>query len=393
MDPARLNRVVFFQPSYPPFKPAVQEPSNGNIAASDTAIPIYSSPPAFRIPEPVVIGKNHRSYFSDMDTPKCTLIKIDDLWRESELFKRVHEPESNFYTNYLCELASAVKRHHKYLADLEKVINTNGLTPFEKEFIELTKRGDLTGLQKSVCLTQAFELALLGIIPTPVLITINSIRDNHLNERENKPNKKPNGENSKGYRQELQAGWFLAKFIYQLESSNSNANNFIHSIILNGVKRTKRRKEDKVGEVFQREIDIFTEDALVSVKTRDNKFYEQIRDLFFILLDDKIFNLRDRIEKIILIKCAEEPKQFLPSHMDTRDYSKLKEEVLDQSRISIEQYSALPGEDEKIFRQLISKHGIDIYFIPSVNDPQAIEKWIKHRYEYLDVNNREALTA
>ena len=367
-------------------------------------------PAVVRILEPSVIKPRHKDYFSEDGSVSTILSEIDYLWKNEELFSHKDDPYSNFYTSYLLQLTEVVEKKRKHFSNLEKIINIDGISRFEREYIKLANRGDLSDLQKAIHLTQAVELVLLGVNITPVLKNINYVPD-----KAHKPGEehvaKQNGEHTRGFRQELQAGWFLAKFVYGFNALNPAPNDYSHSIILSGLKRSKishkrskeiddgtrstfkvrKHKKGKDIEAFTREIDVLTPNSIVSVKSNKKSYSEQIKDLFYIILDDKTLSLKEKVDQIILIKCSETPEQFMPNYSSRPRYQELKETIVRESVDLIREYASLDQEGESLLRKLGSKHSIEIYFTPSVKNFDEMQKWIGSYYA--SAENKARITA
>ena len=350
--------------------------------------------PLLRIPEPVVIHSQRSSFFSGKETPEDALCVIENIWKSERLFSHSNDPNSSFYTEYLKSLAKLVNQNYSYFLKL----NTRRAgTTFEEEVISLIHRPDFTELQKAVCLTKTVEMAFMGIDQTPVLRNINStkIPKSYLGvERFHEPIdvRKQGRISGGGFFQEIESGWFLAKVIYQLDPSLANLDNFVHSQEHSTIKRT-RKKNKKIEELYpkqqrvMKEVDISTNDALISVKSNDSHYDEQIANLFFIVIDDNSLNFAERIKKIILIRCAEKPYQYSPNYQSSREYCQtIKPEAIESAREFIRKYGSLNSADEKLLDRLVSRHGIEIYFIPSTKDVENLRLWIRLCYEFMDAN-------
>lgn len=193
---------------------------------------------------------------------------IDKIWRNGELFQ--NKPTRKFINS----LVNYVTLDHGNSLPLSQ----RSQNTFSEEFYKLSNHTDFGDTRKAIMLTQALELALLGVDSTPILKKINQ-------------NKILDKDNTRGYRQELLAAWFVAKFVYDLKN---NPQNFT--------------VQARIGD---KEVDIVTDDAFVSVKDHkaDNSQGEQIRHLFLIMLNA---NLPINIQKIILIKATEDAKKYNP---------------------------------------------------------------------------------
>ena len=324
--------------------------------------------------QPVVITSH--SIFSDHDDLKANLTKLDNVWRTGVLFSKIEEPDSNFYRNYLIDLTNVVINSHKFLAQMEGETSLDLSTKFEHEYIAYAERDDLSLLQKAIDLTRAVELRLLGADVPPLLKVINS----------------NGGSQSSGYRQELQAGWLYAK----LNCLNGDYN-FQHSVTLSTIRRNKK-KED-YGQWIEKEVDILTSKSIISVKSTKKSYAEQIRNLFYIIMDDKKFDLKTRINRIVLIKNAENEKQLSLGYLHSQGYRDFLDRVVLQAKESIREWDSLDLEKEKLFRKLITNQNIEFYFTPIVNGSKnnqetidnwrLMEKWIQGLYSDLDKAQRD----
>lgn len=319
---------------------------------------------AKRVLVPTPATKTYTPYFSPTDDKSTLLNKIDTIWRTGYLFTEINDPESDFYTHYINELTLIAQRLYP-------------VSDFDDECVYLGEKEDLTPQVRAICLTQALELKLLGENPEPVLIQINKCSYGH----------------TRGYRNELVASWFLAKFVYRLNPSESNR--FVHSEEFPTYNRGKKKKGNSMWE---REVDIHVKGhALVSVKCAENSFPEQIRDLFFVVTDGMFIggrgeNLINEIQKIILIKTAEREKeeQFSPEYRQDRRYQGLKGEAIALGKKCIQEFtfpSKRKDEFVRCYRNLISDHGIDIYFLPSIDSVKDLKEWIEKNYTWMDVPN------
>lgn len=314
-------------------------------------------------------------YFSSKDTKENLLTKIDEYWRIGILFERAKQPNSNFYSQYIEELKHIVTLPKNDFSEFSK--GSSNQCNFINEFIALSEKSDLTLFQRAVTLTQALELALLGIDPSPVLEDINN--NSYISKLDDR---------TMGYRNELLAGWFLAKFIYQLDPNES-----FQFLFQDMIRTVHRDFDNKViqpnKKPYRREVDIHTEDALVSVKSGKNSFAGQVRDLVFITTDSLQIggDLKDRIRKIILLKTAENLEQLTPDFKHNMKYQKLKELVIKEGRKHIEEFDFPITNKEKFlacYNRLTSSHSLDIYFLPQVDNVDAIQTWIEDNYIALD---------
>ncbi len=333
--------------------------------------------------EPIVIVNSKDSilpsheltyFFSDPTNKKRLLEGIDAIWKSENLFLERNQPAAKMYTQYISLITSIA------IANKEQFTKLNGRkgTNFFNELIILSQRSDLSELQKSIGLTQALELSLLGINPTPVLLTINQ----------------SHGDHSQGFRNELQAAWFLAKFIYELPQSEKPR--FSLQEFLPILKRD-RKKNEVYNSSELREVDIHADDALVSVKSGANSFPAQIRDLFFFVVDDKDTGLKNKIGKLILIKTASNPRQYSPGYSSTSEYKGIQNQSVTEAKELIKSFgrpsTCTDTEYNKCLNWLVSTNGIELYFMPHVNDFDRMKDWIKQNYDNQESDAKQELIA
>lgn len=304
-------------------------------------------------------------YFTDLTNRKRIQAGIDSIWQFGSLFSGQDKPNSSFYSTYIEFLLFILKENASYFSKFTfngVSRNWNLDTNFEIEFNKLANKTGLNELQKSISLTQALELALIGINPTPVLANINSQSD---------------GVHSRGFRNELLAAWYLAKFVYNL-TPNGEAD-----FTLSEMLPTCRRDIDKgktFNSLYEREIDIIAHDALVSVRsTGTNNYSTQIADLFFVVIDDRNLDLREKIRKLILIRNIEKKSQLSPEYRQNAEYMQIRDSAISKAREKIKKFQMSP-EAQQLFNKLVSKDGIEIYFIPSLNDLNGLKMWIDENY-------------
>ena len=337
------------------------------------------------------------SGLSIKDSAEELLFKIDSIWRENKLFVKSHNPEDSFYYEYLSDLQYIAESNEREFVSLNDPVSIKkSRSSFLKEFVDICNKTDLSAFQRSILATQALELALLGANPTRVLINIKASNNGNI-----------------GYRNELLAGWFLAKFIYEL--SPTKPFKFVHSEMLPTIhdyRRDKETKEEKLTRMphsFVREIDISANDSLTSVKSGRNHFIEQISDLFFVVADNNGINgsnLKYRIKKLILIKTVEKPEHLSPNYKHSQEYQNLKATIVSTTRNKIEELyppETQPANFQDCYKRLISTHGISIYYLPHIESEKdkASDKdwtidfkiWLKNNYAELDKANSLLQTA
>ena len=292
------------------------------------------------------------------DQPEM-LSGIDTLWRSNTLFRK----EINL-SEYIVDLLKVVEidsdNYLKLLGDSK--------TDFKQQFSSLFKHPDLSLLQKAFCLIQALELALVGVDATPVLKKINQSRiipSGSLNF----------GDNTRGYRGELLASWFLAKFIYKLDAISGEQ--FKHSVVFSSSDNNKQVPRS-TGEV-----DLVIHDALASVKFKSrykNYFVAQVCDLFFRVIGHR---LQDRIKKLILVRKANNSYEFSPDYIETREYESLNKQIkIEAERVIFQQYKC-----ENHYRDYFRNLDVKVYFVPDLEDTDKLREWIELNYDWSDQVN------
>lgn len=284
-------------------------------------------------------------YFSPQEDRDSLLSKIDRIWRSEDLFNGEIRLE-----NYIADLESYLRLTKG--EDLKIPRDKRNL--FIDKILSLDFHPDLSLLEKAILMTQALELALLGIDTTSVLERI----ENNRIKRSPKYQ-----DNTLGHREEVLAGWYFAKFIYP-KGKTINQSIEMLSCSFDGKKANKRK-----------EVDIATEDSLVSVKIdRHASIAKQITDLFFILLFSP---QRSQIKKIILIQGG-----F--SENEQKSFKSKTSSIITSAQKQIFEGLNCPRIHEKLFNDL----QIEFYFIPQANNPIQIRAWIKEQYEKSNPNER-----
>lgn len=291
---------------------------------------------------------------------------IDLIWKNNDLFANLDQPDS-FYKDYTDELIKTLRLNISLFGHL-------GMNPnFIYEFETFKNRKDTSELEKAIFLTQAFELALFNSDPSKIL--------NNLNSKS-----KSEG---KGHKNELMAAWFLAKFIYDLPVSSENP--FLLSINLKSYERDKETNKT-FDSIKEREVDILTSDSIVSVKSMNDSYSKQIRNMFFLIADDINPGLKDRVQKIILVKSSDssdkkrDVKQSSLKFKTTKEYRKLIEHEVYSAKGKIEKYKLPSGckrnEYERFTRKFLTPENIEIYFLPAIDKdfPINLSNWINDKY-------------
>ena len=360
--------------------------SLGQSSNNSVDTPVRNEPTIVRSSPRLIISQHeYLYYFSDLTNKKKILEGIDLIWRTGNLFSEPQDPNSKFYTQYNEFLKDVIKVNQSDFSKYVKKLHVKSIN-FSNEFFNLSKHKTLNELQKSICLTQALELALLGIDSTPVLANINS---SHIVYTTASDGTTTMADHTKGYRNELFAAWFLAKFILP-----SPLDKFILSEKYTTHKRSYDDKGNPLfGSRYQREIDMLGKDFITSVKSSENHFPQQIASLFFIVVDDMNLDLKNTIKKILLIRSAEYERQYSPEFINDIEYKRLKNKAIVESKDIIEDYPYPINCDiskyHECLQRLVSKEGLEIYFLPAVNDFLGLKSFIKQNYERLDNESKK----
>ena len=311
----------------------------------------------------------YTQYFSDLTNRTKILEGIDQIWRSGNLFSR-NGQDTDFFNNYIELMSNIVNANTEYFSALTypwAVRNGTKSTSFDKEFKRLVTKDGTSSLTKALILTQLVELALLGINPTRVLTRINQNGGVHAN----------------GFINEILASWFLAKFIYKI-NPDEGPSRFHLSVELPAYKKQRGKKDEgPFLKLISREIDIVNCNALGSVKSTEHTFSTQARDLFFTVTADNTGGLQTRTKKLLLLKTADRAYQCSPDYQDRVEYDEIKRDLIIDARRSIREVK-LSTDDSGLLTRLVSTEGIDIYFLPPVNNNTGIGNWIGENYRYSD---------
>lgn len=309
-------------------------------------------------------------FFSERKNIYAILEGIDHIWKKDLLF---HDKRIQSYI--LEQFKQIAYENADQLSLLSNPNNHRKRKDFLSEYLELLEHSALSPAKKLIACTQALELTLLGGNPTEVVRQINI-----------------NGQGSKGFRNELLAGWTVAKFIL-------GAKYFTDDEVTQSLNLPTFHSHDKQGlskrkEIFVREVDIFSKGIIGSVKSNANDFVSQILDTFFVLYDSVKANKIESLDyKILLLRTASKPEQLSPEYISSQEY----EENLDKtitSTISIIE-KLYPGEKREndlsdAINKLINKENVEIHYLPYIgNGPSdttedwtsGFMSWIKRHYD------------
>lgn len=297
------------------------------------------------------------------DSTEKLLLKLDKNWKSGILFTRLNIPNGTFYNRYINELKNIVQ------------INKHSLSKeFSERFIHFSDRNDQPTTHKIIFLTQTLELALKGV-------NCNSLLSEIKNRR--------NGE-TKGFKNELLTTWFLAKFVYP----SNEAKDFKHMLMLRSYERRKEDLKTYKKEFFS-EVDLVTNDGLVSIKCNEMPFEKELRRLFFIATDGLNKDLNSSIDRFILIKSAEKSngkdnhgnrfEQFDPKYLISREFIRKKDGIIFETKKSIKKYSSPPGikRYEELINRILRPENVEIYYLPALDESfeENLKKFIEMNYQ------------
>ena len=289
---------------------------------------------------------------------KVILDAINLIWEKGYLFLENDFP----YAAYI-ELLKSIVEANKDFFSVQSIdgYSNNG---FRNEFFKLTTHGYLDEQTRAICLTQALELALMGVGITTVVKEINATRKNK--------------DCAKGYRQELLAGWFLAKSIYPTVSDSPNLYQLRQGIKFD----INYNGKPSIG----REIDVVGPDALVEVKhhadadkarpgdpteSPESKLAKEICDLFEVVVGSSAgTGLKKKIKKLMLVVGSNDENMWYP-HYDDKFL---------QVRVAHKARTALGRSLPANFYYLVSTNAVKVYYIPSVMNHENLKKWIEQLY-------------
>ena len=307
------------------------------------------------------------TYFNDLEDREKLLEGIDQIWRDENLFFEVNSQAYGRYSGILLEIIEANKEHFDRLR-----LNGQKSTTFEHEFKILHNNHALgPGSQtKIICLTQALELALMGVNPTAVLKSINR----QLN---------PDPENTRGQRQELAVDWFLTKFYVPTLPNNQRYH-------VNLSERVTTKKDTHGTQ--DSEIDaVIHPYALISVKHHipDEIQMEKRREVDYTPHGREIINLflaisssgkfpKDRIQKLIVVSGSSEIERWSRNFWTDDGYKKRKTGAIQYAQRILSRRELNGSKDA--MERLISEDGVEIYYVASVMNNNHVRDWIKLLY-------------
>lgn len=284
------------------------------------------------------------------DTSETLLAKIDSIWRSEHLF----QPSTPIgrYINNLIDIATKSQ-------GMELNISNEAERNLVREFLTLKTHPFIRPLRKAIILTQALELALTGIDSNGLLRRINHCRINDSSD------------DTSGIRHELLAAWYLVKFILPRKPGE------IREFIL--------EKEFNMGKGKLGEIDIITEDSLISVSSRryskgtGSRHRKKLIKLFSILVDKDNRDLLGRTKKLILVRNTHDLGMLAPSYSLSERYANALNKVLHETEACIEQDPNL-----KDYLDIFKRLKIEIHYIPHMDDTCGLCYWVQQNYRSID---------
>lgn len=286
------------------------------------------------------------------------LKKIDEkIWRAGRLFEKINDQNSDSYIRYLTHLKNFVENYSDYFSVFGTHDTGDNSTNFVREFNCIFRSKALTRMEKSVYLTQALELALMGINITPVLQNLY----------------KQFG--ATGFRQELIGSWFLAKFVYANKIDHLYRNQIIPDVYVEG-------KNGKSNRRYSREVDSLVQinpNALVSVKHNGkNNLAEQIKKLVYSAVNNDY--LIGSIDRLIAISGSDDKDKWLSGYKERDTYAAEKQSATEEAKKIIKKENIITSFQEQYIYTLLVPEKFDIYYIPFAERGEDLQKWIQMIY-------------
>lgn len=286
-----------------------------------------------------------------------------EVWQKGILFS-ANESEDfyNEYLNHLEDLLNVTAKTYNDYFSLFKARDKGSSIVNFAEIVQILKRQDkLTKQQRAIYLTQAIELALMGVNITPVLTKIN---------QECKANKHV----PKGFRQELLANWFLTKFVHKSEIDVNYTNQIIPSIIIETKAKNGKASENEIDSLIQ-----IHPYSLVSVKHNCvDSFPSKIKALACSIACNE--TIRNKAKKMIIVSGSGDENQWRRNYFLDAKYSSKKHESITLAKNLID-FKKFTNEEEKCIKTLLHEERIDIYHVPFVENENDLGKWIQLMYK------------
>lgn len=307
--------------------------------------------------------------------------QINKLWENKILFsfENLNDP---FYEQIMSSLIKAIlERRYQFSSFTSPHSKRNN---FVTEMTSLVSRNDMSEMEKSLMALQATEIALSGGNPSGVLSSINSNKSDRI----------------RGYKNELLGGWFLNKFAYKF--SPANKSRFVHSEFLPTFHKIESLDKFSYQQnALFREVDITTEDKLISIKSGFTNLHEQIAKLFFVIFDGSTITpsleLDSRVKKLVILKTGSD-EQIDFDYYNSASYSEAKRKTISDalsfiSKIRSQDISKGFGGDcsrfDYLLNSMICEDAIDIYFLPNSDISEdcwknRLSNWIDECYKLVD---------
>ena len=367
-----------------PYRSAGRPSQNGHIKLQSVVEPLKTTPKSDGVKKVALLPShwisseslnNSRQVIPLIALPELNgkeqLLKFFDtqVWQSGVLFSnnKFSTPEEAelFYDEYLNHLSSIVEGNKNYFNFFKARDKGSTILNFDTVFNAIKSQDKLTKQERAIYLTWATELILMGINITPVLSIINK-------EYKSRDNHSPNG-----FRQELLANWFLAKFLLKGKFDYSQTNNIIPSVMVETKNKNKEIKEMEVDSLIQ-----IHPYSLVSIRHNCiDSFPSKIKELGSkIACNDK---LRDKIKKMIIISGSDDENKWhrdykLSAECSSKKYASI---VTAENLFNFRQYT---DEQERCIKTFLQDDRIDFYHIPFVEDVEDLEKWTSLMYKEYD---------
>ena len=370
------------------------------VSGTSSSVPTSSQdrklvfyPSVRRIPDPkndteplVLFQSEYLKYFADLTNKDKVLNGLYEVLKQGRLFVRRKSPDSLYYGQYIDLLKSIVLANKEYFSGLNlKPINETS-TNFKEEFIKLRIHPNLTELQKAFLLTEAVFLALNNINPVDPMVRV---RKSRIEKISPVSGKEEIMDHTIGGRNEIRALTLLLLFNEEIQHQKDiKMSTYVSTYKRHTNKKTGDIFIIKPKERFDSEVDFRSENCIGSIKSRYKRLEEPLAKLFFRIVDDEALGLKHSLSKLILVRVSDDGAQLSTNYMDSNDYKKLKNMIIDMAKQSINQSETPPHLKPKEYKfyldEFISNDRIDIFLIPGVDDYRLLEIYMGERFEQLD---------
>ena len=363
---------------------------NGTVVSHGAFAPI-----AMRIPDPVSIqeplilpaNQEYLKYFADLTNKEKVLQGLHEIFRKERLFLRKNDPDSAYYTQHIDLLQSIVFANKDYFENFKAPVKKNGETSFIDEFIKLRKHESLSEMQKAFLLTEAIFISLHGISPTSVMVRTNQSK---ISEIKHPDRETELADNTIGSRNEIRV---MALLLLFNEDIKSQENIKLSTHIPTYKRKTLRDRTTDVlkmiikkpAEKFDSEVDILTNNQIVSIKSRYSRLEDPLYKMFFRIVDNP--DLRVSTNKLILVRSSDRPEQLTQEYMSTSDGQQLKRTIIHFAKEKLKNSEHPPHLTktayQKDINRLISNESVDIFFMPGVDDYDSLQKFMRQHFEQM----------